>query len=65
MQQIGIQILPIDIQHTLGVMKLPLIHNDPFDRLLITQAEQENLAFLTADNDVISYNKPFIIDVRH
>lgn len=65
MQQIGIQILSIDIQHTLGVMKLPLIHNDPFDRLLITQAEQENLAFLTADNDVISYNKPFIIDVRH
>lgn len=64
MQQTGIKMLPIDIRHSFDVMKLPLIHNDPFDRLLIVQAERENLTFLTADNAVLQYQKPFIVDVR-
>ena len=35
--------------HALGVSALPLHHRDPFDRLLIAQAEAEGMTILTAD----------------
>jgi PIN domain nuclease of toxin-antitoxin system len=31
--------LPVTIEHGLGVGKLPLLHKDPFDRLLVAQAQ--------------------------
>ncbi len=62
--QTGIKTLPIEIQHTFNIAKLPRIHNDPFDRLLLVQAEREKLQFFTADNLILQYNKPFVIDVR-
>ncbi len=46
--------LEINHEHTLEVAKLPPIHKDPFDRLLITQANVENLTILSAD---IVFNK--------
>lgn len=61
---LGFEMLNISLEHTLRVKNMPLIHNDPFDRLLIAQAERENLTFLTADNAVIQYDKNFIVDVR-
>ena len=45
----GIQILPIDLAHTLKISELPLHHNDPFDRLLIAQSLVENIPILTKD----------------
>ena len=36
--------LPITIPHALAIAKLPLIHSDPFDRLLIAQARHEGYA---------------------
>ncbi|CAN5514148.1 type II toxin-antitoxin system VapC family toxin [soil metagenome] len=42
--------LEINHEHTLVVAHLPLIHKDPFDRLLIAQALVENLTLLSADN---------------
>ncbi len=47
--------LEINHEHTLAVAKLPPIHKDPFDRLLITQANIENLTLLSADNIFINY----------
>jgi len=41
--------LEITHEHALAVAKLPPIHKDPFDRLLIAQANVENLTLLSAD----------------
>jgi PIN domain nuclease of toxin-antitoxin system len=45
----GIQILPPTLDHALAVEGLPLIHKDPFDRLLIGQAKVEEAVLVTAD----------------
>lgn len=41
--------LPIEIQHALRVHNLPPHHKDPFDRLLISQANAENLPVVSED----------------
>ena len=41
--------LEISNIHTLAAANLPLIHKDPFDHLLIAQANIENLTILSAD----------------
>ena len=45
----GINILPIELKHLLMLKQLPFIHRDPFDRLIFSQAESENLKFLYTD----------------
>ncbi len=45
----GIQILSIELAHTLKISELPLHHNDPFDRLLIAQSLVENIPILSKD----------------
>jgi PIN domain nuclease of toxin-antitoxin system len=45
----AIQSLPIQMSHALYVYKLPNHHSDPFDRMLISQAQLEELPILTAD----------------
>lgn len=45
----GFSELPITSAHAAAVSKLPDIHRDPFDRMLIAQAISEPLRFLTAD----------------
>jgi PIN domain nuclease of toxin-antitoxin system len=41
--------LPVEHAHAIRVSMLPTHHRDPFDRLLIAQAQIENLAILTSD----------------
>lgn len=48
-REYGIEIIPIRMEHILQAESLPLHHRDPFDRLLIAQAIEENLAVLTDD----------------
>ncbi len=50
--------LSISSQHTLAVSHLPDIHKDPFDRILIAQAESEGFLLLTADELVARYPGP-------
>ncbi|PPK51327.1 type II toxin-antitoxin system VapC family toxin [Marinobacter persicus] len=50
--------LPISSQHTLAVSHLPDIHKDPFDRILVAQAESEGFLLLTADDIVAKYPGP-------
>jgi len=44
-----IEALPIDLDHLLAFEGLALHHRDPFDRMLIAQALEENLPIVTAD----------------
>jgi PIN domain nuclease of toxin-antitoxin system len=57
----GYEELPIYAKHALGVAALPLIHGDPFDRLLISQAVIEGLTLVTADRNVAQYEGPICL----
>lgn len=48
-------VLAISLQHVLWVERLPQIHRDPFDRILIAQALAEELTIVTRDSKVMSY----------
>lgn len=50
--------LQISSQHTLAVSHLPDIHKDPFDRILVAQAEIEGFQLLTSDELVGRYPGP-------
>lgn len=50
--------LPITSRHTLAMSHLPDIHRDPFDRILVAQAESEGFLLLTADDLVARYSGP-------
>lgn len=54
------ELLPIEISHVLGIEKLPDIHKDPFDRILISQARAENLTLITHDPKIWEYKVPLI-----
>ena len=47
--------LAVQMNHALQASRLPLHHRDPFDRLLIAQAQIEKLPILTADRAFMSY----------
>ena len=48
--------LPIEVSHAIRVASLPRHHNDPFDRLLVAQAQVEGLAILTGDAAISRYD---------
>ncbi len=49
--------LPVRAAHAAGVARLPPLHNDPFDRLLVAQAMAEPLRLLTADPVLVPYSE--------
>src|SRR3989344_1662277 len=51
----GFKILPIELDHVLELEKLPPVHRDPFDRMLVAQARQENCWLVTADPKIFRY----------
>jgi PIN domain nuclease of toxin-antitoxin system len=50
--------LPITSQHAVSVDGLPALHRDPFDRLLVAQAQSEGIMLITADVQVAQYPGP-------
>ncbi len=52
--------LPCTLDHVLGVANLRDHHRDPFDRLLVAQASSENLAILSSDERLRSYDIEWI-----
>lgn len=53
----GFRELPIRAEHALAVQHLPWIHRDPFDRLLVVQAQLEGLRLLSADRALLAYGE--------
>jgi PIN domain nuclease of toxin-antitoxin system len=45
----GFRELPIGFSHAIAAGRLPLIHRDPFDRMLVAQARCEDLTLVTRD----------------
>jgi PIN domain nuclease of toxin-antitoxin system len=56
MAQQGMSALPVTHLHALRVADLPQLHADPFDRLLVAQAQVERAKLLTADPEILAYN---------
>lgn len=54
----GYRELPILGEHAVAVGALPLIHKDPFDRMLISQAQVEGMVLLTMDKVLVRYPAP-------
>ncbi len=50
--------LAFEARHAELVVDLPLLHRDPFDRMLICQALEEGMTLVTADTEVRRYNVP-------
>ena len=51
----GFSKLPISLYHGQLAGQLPPIHRDPFDRMLIAQAQAEGLILITADENITHY----------
>lgn len=51
----GLRILPVELEHVLALQTLPAHHKDPFDRLLIAQANAEGAALVSRDALLASY----------
>ncbi len=56
----GIASLPIDEGAMGPLAGFPLIHRDPFDRVLVAQALQHGLTIATVDPDVMAYPVPIL-----
>ena len=52
----GCRPLPISWRHADAAVRLPLHHNDPFDRILVAQAQLEGLTLLSADHRLRDYD---------
>lgn len=56
----GFEELVMTSEHAMAVGRLPAVHRDPFDRLLIAQASVEGIFLVTADAEVATYPGPII-----
>lgn len=52
----GFYWLNLEPKHISFLENLPMIHNDPFDRLLISQAKAEQMKLLTTDKKILQYD---------
>jgi PIN domain nuclease of toxin-antitoxin system len=58
MLKLGWEELHVIASHVLAVAHLPLLHHDPFDRLLLAQAIEEDMLLVTADSAIAGYPGP-------
>jgi PIN domain nuclease of toxin-antitoxin system len=57
----GFRPLSITVAHTMLAGKLPALHKDPFDRMLVAQATLEGLTLVTRDRALVEYGVPILI----
>ena len=51
-----IEILTLKMEYFERIQKLPLIHRDPFDRIITATAIEEGLTLLTQDSEIVKYD---------
>ena len=52
----GFRHLDVSAEHAIAAGRLPLIHRDPFDRMLIAQAQVERMTLVTRDAEIPKYD---------
>ncbi len=55
------RVLPVTLHHAIASTRLPKHHRDPFDRMLIAQAQIESLTLLSVDKQQMSYGIPVLL----
>jgi PIN domain nuclease of toxin-antitoxin system len=60
LRQNGLTLLPVELDHVLALEELPLHHKDPFDRLLIAQAQVEHATIVSVDGMFARYEVPLL-----
>ncbi len=55
LERARVELLPITARHADRVGTLPMHHRDPFDRLLIAQADIDGLSLVSADSEMSDY----------
>ncbi len=63
LRELAADVLPLDLAHIDGLSRLPLIHRDPFDRLLIAQALAEDLAIVSRDRKFRLYPGLEVVEI--
>ena len=55
--------LEMDVRgdHAIAAGALPRIHDDPFDRMLVAQAQIEGLTIVTRDPEIVRYDVPVLV----
>jgi PIN domain nuclease of toxin-antitoxin system len=56
----GFVLLPSEVKHYETLITLPRHHGDPFDRLIIAQAQVDGLTIITCDEDFPAYGLPLL-----
>ena len=59
-QNHGFNPLGITVEHGEWAGALPQLHRDPFDRLLVAQAQLEGLVLVTVDQEILRYHVPHL-----
>lgn len=57
-----IEIIPINEAHLITLMSLDFVNNDPFDRIIVSQAISENLTLLSKDKKIKNYKIKILWD---
>lgn len=57
----GIEPLPVTVAHAERAGSLPRIHGDPFDRMLVAQAQIEGLTIVTRDTEIPRYDVSVLV----
>ncbi len=52
----GILIMPLKFSYLEKIKHMPLIHRDPFDRIIMATAIEENCTLITNDSEIIKYD---------
>ena len=60
LRHFGFRELHVTSRYTSTAAQLPLHHKDPFDRMLIAQAQVESLILVTSDKQMLPYDVPII-----
>jgi len=61
LRRFGFEALDVRLAHALRAGSLPVHHRDPFDRLLVAQAQLEDLPIVTADPAIARYDVDTIL----
>jgi PIN domain nuclease of toxin-antitoxin system len=56
----GFQLLALTAHEALSVVDLPMIHGDPFDRMLVMQSKLNDLVLITSDKKIMEYPVPIL-----
>jgi PIN domain nuclease of toxin-antitoxin system len=54
------EVIDLKMDHILETRRLPLIHKDPFDRMIIAQSIVEGIPLITSDQKIQQYDFPYV-----